>query len=289
MFIDSGGHTDDVTGKNCTWNTFRVCQVDLDGDARDGLSTSPSASARSGTSSRPTTRSATRSYDGYIDVAKQIGVDIIANDLVPLTLTDFSPYLTKVAEREAEPAARARCKAISSSTASSKPRRSVSKKHPARRPAGRARSGRGAAARGARRLLGRRVVLQLALCVGATGSRGASVRRRVQEAVRQDAVGAQRLRVHRDGPHAAGRWRRRSRPIRSRPAGRSRTRVQFDLRGHVVLPQGRPSDDVADVHRRRSRPNGTPSDTSDLFNDHRPRSRPTRSSRPSLKKRRSAR
>ena len=25
MFIDSGGHTDDVTGKNCNWNTFRVC------------------------------------------------------------------------------------------------------------------------------------------------------------------------------------------------------------------------------------------------------------------------
>lgn len=25
LFIDSGGHTDDVTGKDCKWNTFRSC------------------------------------------------------------------------------------------------------------------------------------------------------------------------------------------------------------------------------------------------------------------------
>ena len=25
LFMDSGGHPDDVTGKNCNWNTFRVC------------------------------------------------------------------------------------------------------------------------------------------------------------------------------------------------------------------------------------------------------------------------
>ncbi|MGA2395905.1 MAG: ABC transporter substrate-binding protein [Candidatus Lustribacter sp.] len=95
MFMDSGGHTDDVTGKNCNWNTFRVCHSTW----METHATGYDLAQRFGKKwyiITPDYAFGHSLYDGYVDVAKQIGVDIIANDLVPLTLTDFSPYLTKV-------------------------------------------------------------------------------------------------------------------------------------------------------------------------------------------------
>lgn len=95
MFIDSGGHTDDVTGKNCTWNTFRVCKSTW----METHATGFDLAQRFGKKwyfITPDYAFGHSLFDGYTDVAKKLGVDIIANDLVPLTLTDFSPYLTKV-------------------------------------------------------------------------------------------------------------------------------------------------------------------------------------------------
>jgi branched-chain amino acid transport system substrate-binding protein len=95
MFIDSGGHTDDVTGKNCTWNTFRVCKSTW----METHATGFDLAKRFGKKwyiITPDYAFGHALLAGYEDVAKKICVDIIANDLVPLTATDFSPYLTKV-------------------------------------------------------------------------------------------------------------------------------------------------------------------------------------------------
>jgi branched-chain amino acid transport system substrate-binding protein len=94
MFIDSGGHTDDVTGKNCTWNTFRVCKSTW----METHATGFDLAQRFGKKWHIITPDYAFGHSlltGYEDVAKQLGVEI-TNDLVPLTLTDFSPYLTKV-------------------------------------------------------------------------------------------------------------------------------------------------------------------------------------------------
>jgi branched-chain amino acid transport system substrate-binding protein len=95
MFMDSGGHTDDVTGKNCVWNTFRVCHSTWMETHATGID----LAKRFGKKwylITPDYAFGHSLVDGYTDIAKKIGVDIIGNDLVPLTLTDFSPYLTKV-------------------------------------------------------------------------------------------------------------------------------------------------------------------------------------------------
>ena len=95
LFMDSGGHTDDVTGKNCNWNTFRVCHSTW----METHATGVDLAQRFGKKwylITPDYAFGHSLYDGYVDVAKKLGVEIIANDLVPLTLTDFSPVLTKV-------------------------------------------------------------------------------------------------------------------------------------------------------------------------------------------------
>lgn len=94
LFIDSGGHTDDVTGKNCSYQTFRVCKSTW----METHATGFDLAQRFGKKwyiITPDYAFGHSLLEGYQDVAKKIGVDI-TNDLVPLTLTDFSPYLTKV-------------------------------------------------------------------------------------------------------------------------------------------------------------------------------------------------
>lgn len=94
VFIDSGGHTDDVTGKNCTWNTFRVCKSTWMETHATGFDLAQRFGKRWYIIT-PDYAFGHSLFAGYQDVAKKTGVDIIGNDLVPLTLTDFSPYLTK--------------------------------------------------------------------------------------------------------------------------------------------------------------------------------------------------
>ena len=95
VFIDSGGHTDDVTGKNCAWNTFRVCKSTW----METHATGFDIAQRFGKKwyiITPDYAFGHSLLDGLQDVAKKVGGVSITNDLVPLTLTDFSPYLTKI-------------------------------------------------------------------------------------------------------------------------------------------------------------------------------------------------
>jgi len=95
LFMDTGGHTDDVTGKDCHWNTFRVCH-----------STWMEAHAIGATLLK---RFGKRWYfitpdyayghsleTACKDVLAKVGGTIVGNELTPLGTTDFSSYLTKI-------------------------------------------------------------------------------------------------------------------------------------------------------------------------------------------------
>ena len=95
LFVDSGGHTDDVTGKDCKWNTFRTCHSTWMETHATGLALSKKFGKR--------WHLITPDYAfghaleiGFKDVLKKIGGTIVGDDLTPLGTTDFSPYLTKV-------------------------------------------------------------------------------------------------------------------------------------------------------------------------------------------------
>jgi branched-chain amino acid transport system substrate-binding protein len=98
MFIDSGGHTDDFTGKACSWNTFRVCKSTWMETHATGFDLAKRFGKRWHLIT-PDYAFGHSLFDGYTDVASKIGVTM-TNDLVPITLTDFSPYLTKVQQQK---------------------------------------------------------------------------------------------------------------------------------------------------------------------------------------------
>jgi branched-chain amino acid transport system substrate-binding protein len=95
MFLDSGGRSDDVTGRNCAWNTFRVCHSTW----METHATAYELAQRFGKRwylITPDYAFGHSLYDGYADAARKLGANIVTNDLVPLTLTDFSSNLSRV-------------------------------------------------------------------------------------------------------------------------------------------------------------------------------------------------
>ncbi len=95
LFIDSGGHTDDVTGKDCKWNTFRTCHSTWMETHATGFSLAKKFGKRFHFIT-PDYAFGHSLETGYRDVLRQIGGTVTGSDLVPLGTTDFSPYLTKV-------------------------------------------------------------------------------------------------------------------------------------------------------------------------------------------------
>ncbi|MFN2459734.1 MAG: ABC transporter substrate-binding protein, partial [Candidatus Velthaea sp.] len=95
VFVDSGGHTDDVTGKNCNWNTFRTCHSTW----MEAHATGVTLSKKFGKKwyfITPDYAFGHALETAYKDVLAKNGGTIVGNDLTPLGTTDFSPYLTKV-------------------------------------------------------------------------------------------------------------------------------------------------------------------------------------------------
>ncbi len=95
LFIDSGGHSDDVTGKACNWSTFRTCHSTW----METHATGNSLAKKFGKKWYmiiPDYAFGHALEAGYRDVANKIGVTFVGTDLTPLGTTDFSPYLTKV-------------------------------------------------------------------------------------------------------------------------------------------------------------------------------------------------
>ncbi len=94
LFIDSGGHTDDVTGKDCKWSTFRTCHSTW----MEAQATGFSLAGRFGKKFHLITPDYAFGHSletAYKAVMARIGGTITGSDLTPLGTTDFSPYLTK--------------------------------------------------------------------------------------------------------------------------------------------------------------------------------------------------
>jgi branched-chain amino acid transport system substrate-binding protein len=95
LFMDSGGHTDDVTGKSCHWNVFRTCHSTW----METHATGYSLAKRFGKKWYLITPDYAYGHsleDGFKDVMGRIGGTIVGNALTPLGTTDFSSYLTKI-------------------------------------------------------------------------------------------------------------------------------------------------------------------------------------------------
>jgi branched-chain amino acid transport system substrate-binding protein len=95
LFMDSGGHSDDVTGKSCHWNVFRTCHSTW----METHATGYSLAKRFGKKwflITPDYAFGHALETGFKDVLGRIGGTIVGNELTPLGTTDFSSYLTKI-------------------------------------------------------------------------------------------------------------------------------------------------------------------------------------------------
>ncbi len=95
LFIDSGGHTDDVTGKSCHWNVFRTCHSTW----METHATGYSLAKRFGKKWYFITPDYAYGHAleaGFKDVLGRIGGTVVGTAQTPLGTTDFSAYLTKI-------------------------------------------------------------------------------------------------------------------------------------------------------------------------------------------------
>lgn len=95
IFVDSGGHSDDVTGKDCKWNTFRTCHSTWMETHATGFALGKKFGKR-WYMITPDYAFGHALENGFKAVLQKIGGTIVGNDLTPLGTTDFSSYLTKV-------------------------------------------------------------------------------------------------------------------------------------------------------------------------------------------------
>jgi branched-chain amino acid transport system substrate-binding protein len=95
LFIDSGGHTDDVTGKNCHWNVFRTCHSTWMETHTAGYALAKRFGKR-WFFITPDYAYGHSLEAGFKDVMGRLGLTLVGNELTPLGTTDFSSYLTKI-------------------------------------------------------------------------------------------------------------------------------------------------------------------------------------------------
>jgi branched-chain amino acid transport system substrate-binding protein len=94
-FIDTGGHTDSVTGKDCHWTSFRTCHSTWMETHATGYSIANKL-GKKWYYLAPDYAFGHSLLEGYKDIEKKLGVTVVGEDLAPLGTTDFSAYLTKV-------------------------------------------------------------------------------------------------------------------------------------------------------------------------------------------------
>src|SRR5580692_10513893 len=100
LHIVSGGHTDPITGANCSWNVFRVCNSTTM-DANAIATTLYSKYGKKWHFITPDYAFGHTLYDACTEDLKKLGGTVTGNELTPLGTTDFSAYLIKA--RSASP------------------------------------------------------------------------------------------------------------------------------------------------------------------------------------------
>lgn len=94
LHIVSGGHTDTITGKDCKWNVFRVCNT----TRMEANSVSELLFSKYGKKWHfitPDYAFGHTLYNACSDNLQKLGGTITGNELTPLGTTDFSAYLIK--------------------------------------------------------------------------------------------------------------------------------------------------------------------------------------------------
>ena len=94
LHIVSGGHTDSITGKDCKWNVFRVCNTTRM-EANSVSSVLYSKYGKKWHFITPDYAFGHTLYDACTDDLKKLGGTVTGNELTPLGTTDFSAYLIK--------------------------------------------------------------------------------------------------------------------------------------------------------------------------------------------------
>ena len=94
LHIVSGGHTDSITGKDCKWNVFRVCNTTRM-EANSVSSVLFSKYGKKWHFITPDYAFGHTLYDACTDDLKKLGGTVTGNELTPLGITDFSAYLIK--------------------------------------------------------------------------------------------------------------------------------------------------------------------------------------------------
>ncbi|MDE2571750.1 MAG: ABC transporter substrate-binding protein [bacterium] len=95
LYIVTGGHTDAVTGEKCHWDVFRTCHTSWQETQASGYSIAKKF-GKKWYLMTPDYAFGHSLAAGYAAVIKQLGGEIVENDLTPLGTSDFSPYLTKI-------------------------------------------------------------------------------------------------------------------------------------------------------------------------------------------------
>src|SRR5665647_133903 len=94
LHVVSGGHTDGITGKDCKWNVFRVCNT----TRTEANSVSDLLFTKYGKKWHfitPDYAFGHTLYDACTDDLKKLGGSVTGNELTPLGTTDYSAYLIK--------------------------------------------------------------------------------------------------------------------------------------------------------------------------------------------------
>src|SRR5215470_15035864 len=94
LHVVSGGHTDGITGKDCKWNVFRVCNT----TRMEANSVSDLLYKKYGKKWHfvtPDYAFGHTLYQACSDNLKKLGGTVTGNELTPLGTTDFSAYLIK--------------------------------------------------------------------------------------------------------------------------------------------------------------------------------------------------
>src|SRR5450432_1366576 len=94
LHIVSGGHTDSITGKDCKWNVFRVCNTTRM-EANSVSSVLYSKYGKKWHFITPDYAFGHTLFNACTDDLKKLGGTVTGNELTPLGTTDFSAYLIK--------------------------------------------------------------------------------------------------------------------------------------------------------------------------------------------------
>src|SRR3981189_3003458 len=94
LHIVSGGHTDTITGKDCKWNVFRVCNTTRM-EANSVADVLYKKYGKKWHFITPDYAFGHTLYNACTDDLKKLGGTVTGNELTPLGTTDFSAYLIK--------------------------------------------------------------------------------------------------------------------------------------------------------------------------------------------------